>query len=40
MLDELYALTEKARGQKLPRPQDDATNGAAKTTGSDARVAA
>ena len=40
MLDELYALTEKARGQSLPRPQDDAMNGAAKTTGSDARVAA
>lgn len=40
MLDELYALTEKARGQKLPRPEDNGTNGAAKTTGSDARVAA
>ncbi|KAH6841089.1 hypothetical protein B0I37DRAFT_231346 [Chaetomium sp. MPI-CAGE-AT-0009] len=41
MLNELYALTEKARGQALPRPGDDNdTNGVAKATGTDMRAAA
>ncbi|KAH6627667.1 hypothetical protein F5144DRAFT_280746 [Chaetomium tenue] len=40
MLQELYALTEKARGQSVPRHEDEGANGVAKTTGNDARVAA
>ncbi|KAK3296228.1 uncharacterized protein B0H64DRAFT_424706 [Chaetomium fimeti] len=41
MLNELYALTEKARGQALPRPNDNKdANGVAQATGTDMRVAA
>ncbi|KAL2170176.1 hypothetical protein VTG60DRAFT_5128 [Thermothelomyces hinnuleus] len=40
MLNELYALTEKARGQPLTKVEADGDNGVAKATGTDAKPAA
>jgi len=40
MLNELYALTEKARGQSVAHVEADGANGVAKVTGTDMKVAA
>ncbi|KAK4034902.1 hypothetical protein C8A01DRAFT_38598 [Parachaetomium inaequale] len=40
MLQELYALTEKARGQSVNKAVTNDANGVAKVTGADTRVAA
>ncbi|AEO57441.1 hypothetical protein MYCTH_2303614 [Thermothelomyces thermophilus ATCC 42464] len=40
MLNELYALTEKARGQPVTKVEADGDNGVAKATGTDAKPAA
>jgi lysophosphatidate acyltransferase len=40
MLQELYALTEKARGQPVTKSVTNDANGVAKVTGADTRVAA
>ncbi|KAL2155883.1 hypothetical protein VTH82DRAFT_625 [Thermothelomyces myriococcoides] len=40
MLNELYALTEKARGKPVMKAQADGGSGAVKATGSDAKAAA
>ena len=40
MLQELYALTEQARGQSIGKSVTNDANGVAKVTGADTRVAA
>lgn len=40
MLNELYTLTEKARGQPVAKAELEGNNGVTKVTGADMKVAA